>query len=1053
MRKIISIILTAVIISSSTFVINRDLFVAKAQEASVRSFLNEAADLIRENDTSKNFVVDSELENEVSTFSTDSIETENYDFQTCRLIVRSNKKIDKLDSIGVASGFENFYIVQFASEDDAKSAFKFYSESDYVISVSPDRVYNAVSDYSVDGNNELTYESDVPERLESWGSEITGTYDLIDYIESNYDISVLPEIIVAVMDSGVDLNHEFLQGRLISTGYNLTTYGQPNSEHDVIFGHGTNVASVIADNTTSNVKIKSYRIVGDDGKVTASGIALSIIEAYTNGVNIVNFSLGFPCPTDSEYEIINSAIENAINCGCLIVASSGNNNVDIDYYSYFPASVDSVITVAASNIYNTPTSWSSRGDSVNVMAPGDNIPVAAPNDKYKLTSGTSFSSPLTAAVLALLKTLYPEESLKQLEVRLESTADECDLAGVVNMYGYGIIDAIGAAGLARTEPPIIKNEFDVYEGIAEIEISVPENSVVYYTMDQTYPSEENGILYTEPIVIEDDLFRIHAVAYSDDGLRSDYASELVRAATLGTDDMFEIDEDGTVTAYYGDVNYLQIPNSINGISVTGFADGLFSEANLYGVLFSDKITTITTNLFCDNSTLQYADGLGITEIQTSAFNNCTNLYEINFPNVLSIGKRAFYNTRQLSGIDFPKCTYINQYAFYDSVIRYINLPKVETICAYAFNDCDCIYELNIPLLDELRERLSSSNNTYYGGGYSFWNSCINTVVDLKNITDLPFGCFYKSQVKRLEFSNIKTIADLPITYCKQPFYGTITVALPSTLESCDIDDIPSEDKDLVYKINYKVYCSEGTYAQQWAEDNGYEIVILNQENANEALISDLPDEYYSYMRPLEADVVGFNRTYQWYGSETSDYKGVAIKGATEKKFNPDEFTKEYKYYYCVVTSTDVGYDSIEIKTGICENKTYNPYNPPKSNGKVTIATPSNRYIQYGESIKLYANATGLPEGAKIKWRIVEGSGVSLDVSTTGKICTVTSKYNGNVIIEAYAVNAQGNVLVNESGNRICDREGITSEVNLWLIIVYYIKQMFSITNTSVNLLL
>ena len=121
-----------------------------------------------------------------------------------------------------------------------------------------------------------------------------------------------------------------------------------------------------------------------------------------------------------------------------------------------------------------------------------------------------------------------------------------------------------------------------------------------------------------------------------------------------------------------------------------------------------------------------------------------------------------------------------------------------------------------------------------------------------------------------------------------------------------------------------------------------------------------------------------------------------------------------------------------------------------SDAKVIITVPSERTIQYGESINLYANATGLPEGAKIKWRIIEGRGVTLDESASGAICTVTSKSNGNVTIEAYAVSRNGNVITDKEGNRIYDREGINSKANLWQIILYYIRRMFGITKTAVG---
>lgn len=356
----------------------------------------------------------------------------------------------------------------------------------------------------------------------------------------------------------------------------------------------------------------------------------------------------------------------------------------------------------------------------------------------------------------------------------------------------------------------------------------------------------------------------------------------------------------------------------------------------------------------------------------------------------------------------------------------------------------------VPNLVELR-RESYWGGAWQGGGYAFKEAGLCGPINIEKAETISHGAFYQANVNRLEFSNAKIIESLPITYCKKPLYGTITAVLPATLESCGLDSIPYYDEGIPYEISYIIYGTPGTYAEEWAKENGFKFIEITPQTA---IIEDLPDEYYSYMRPLDADVVGFNKTYQWYGANVPRYvKGIAIDNATERKFDPNEH-QQYKYYYCVVTSTDGDYDPIKIKTGICENKSYvYTYTPPTSNGSVTIATPSNRYLKYGESINLYANATGLPEGAKIKWRIVEGSGVKLEPSVSGKICTVTSKSNGNVIIEAYAVNKNGNTIVNEKGNRIYDREGISSEVSLWWIILYYIKQMFGITSTAINSLL
>ncbi len=118
--------------------------------------------------------------------------------------------------------------------------------------------------------------------------------------------------------------------------------------------------------------------------------------------------------------------------------------------------------------------------------------------------------------------------------------------------------------------------------------------------------------------------------------------------------------------------------------------------------------------------------------------------------------------------------------------------------------------------------------------------------------------------------------------------------------------------------------------------------------------------------------------------------------------------------------------------------------------KFSINTPSTRTINYGESIKLYANAVNLPDGYKIKW-IVEGTGVKIEPSITGRICTVTSTSSGNVVIKAYVIDSRGKTITDENGKQICDSEYFYSEANLWLRIVYFFKKLFGISMNTVQL--
>lgn len=1043
MKKLASVILSVTIILSSFIFSKGKTLIAKAEENAIQSFINQTIKLIKENDADKVFVAENEEKLETSSYAFSVDETEDTTFQTCRLIVQANKEIEKLNSIGIASGFLDYYIVQFASPDDAEKAYQYYLNCDYVISVSPERVYKPEKDYVVGDDKYITYENGTPERLDFWGSKVAGTYDIVDYIESKYTVSELPEIKVAVIDTGIDWNHPFLKGRIIKSGFSVAGNGTDFNEYETEDGHGTSVAGVIVDNTPDNVKVSVYRHYNQNWVSSVSYTVTCLLKALEDGADIINMSFGHTFLSLTEYDFLNDALEYVHNNGCVLTASSGNTGSDIDYMRRGPGGMDAPITIAASNQYSMPTSWSTGGNSVDFMAPGEDVPVIEPNNRYRLSSGTSFSAPLTAAAAALLMILYPNETNIQIEKRLESTTDKCDLASYEKMFGYGIIDVIGASGLDRSTSADIQLAEGKYIGEAEISISVPEGCQVYYTINQTYPSKENGILYAEPFILKDDTTIIHTVSYSEDCLRSDYVSKTYSIYTEGTDDMFEIGVDGIITAYTGSVTNLKIPDIINGIKVTGFKESLFSSSKLYSVIFPQLVKTVPSKLFYGNKTIQRVEGVGITDISAQAFYSCTNLYEVNFPEVQTIGEKAFWNSTGLSGINFPECTYIGKSAFENTLIRYAYLKSVETICFRAFYKCKCLYDLYVPNLVELRKE-SYIGGTWQGASLAFEEGKVSCIIDMKNLEELSYGAFYSSLVKRLEFSNVKKIEGMPIELCKEPTCGTITVVLPSTLKSISFDEVPLDDADenINYLYSYKVYGSKGTFAERWAKENNFEFVEITPETA---IITDLPDEYYSYMRTLEVDIVGFNRIYQWYGTNTGRYNNAQLLQSGDKKsFDPNEH-KQYRYYFCKVTSKD-GEDSelIEITTRICENKSYKPYSPPTSNGRVTIATPSNRYLKYGESINLYANATGLPEGAKIKWKIVDGRGVTLEPSSTGLSCIVTATVDGDAVIEAYLVDKNGNRLKDIDGKTIADREGISSEVNVWMMFIWYFKRIFGL---------
>lgn len=231
--------------------------------------------------------------------------------------------------------------------------------------------------------------------------------------------------------------------------------------------------------------------------------------------------------------------------------------------------------------------------------------------------------------------------------------------------------------------------------------------------------------------------------------------------------------------------------------------------------------------------------------------------------------------------------------------------------------------------------LSVSNEAF--GGTDSDDSSNPRICILDNAVDIGENAFGESATSRAEFSHLEIAKSLPHTDSKIP----CIISLPSTFKECTED---TEGR------NYTVYGTKGTYAEQWANENGHTFIEVSQDTA---VLTQLPEKYTDADGVLTADVIGFNRTYQWYASsENNNTAGTPIPGATGKEFNPADYPA-YPYYYCVVTSTDVGYDPIEIRTNVTENTTYQSADYTEYNKAVEQAKALDR--------SLYTDLTELDE--------------------------------------------------------------------------------------------
>jgi hypothetical protein len=145
---------------------------------------------------------------------------------------------------------------------------------------------------------------------------------------------------------------------------------------------------------------------------------------------------------------ISSAAQYARNKGCVVVAAAGNTGA-LDSTPENP----NMISVSATDQANNLASWSSQGAFVDVAAPGVDIYTTVNGGGYGSTAGTSFSSPITAGVVALIMAANPRLTAAEVERVLTSTADDLGAAGRDTSYGFGLINAQKAVLAASSVPP------------------------------------------------------------------------------------------------------------------------------------------------------------------------------------------------------------------------------------------------------------------------------------------------------------------------------------------------------------------------------------------------------------------------------------------------------------------------------------------------------------------------------------------------------------------------------------------------------------------------
>jgi thermitase len=256
-------------------------------------------------------------------------------------------------------------------------------------------------------------------------------------------------ITIAILDSGVDSAHPDLAARMVA-GWN---FYDNNSNTSDVYGHGTKVAgaaAAITDNSTGvagvagQSKIMPIRITDTSGWGTWSGIANGLVWAADRGARVANISfLGVTSSSSAR-----SSAQYMKDKGGLVVVSGGNTG-KLESYMKTPT----MIAVAATDANDNRANWSSYGDYIDLAAPGVGIWSTTNGGGYGAISGTSFSSPVTAGVIALMMSANSKIKNTDIEQTLFSTAKDLGTTGWDPYFGYGRVDAAAAVqGVAATAP-------------------------------------------------------------------------------------------------------------------------------------------------------------------------------------------------------------------------------------------------------------------------------------------------------------------------------------------------------------------------------------------------------------------------------------------------------------------------------------------------------------------------------------------------------------------------------------------------------------------------
>lgn len=628
----------------------------------------------------------------------------------------SERAIDKVTGIG-------YTIFQYSCYMDMLSDFqKFSSEG---LKVQKDNILYCCEDTELqkaDGDTNS-----------SWGYEFSGadyikkcsdgsfrlTFDESDTSKVNFSDD---EIVVGILDSGIDSSHELFDGRIIENNINFSSGGKTDSSEDDN-DHGTEVASVVVQSTPNNVKVKPYKVLDSSGVCSSLQVlaACEYILARSDKPDIINIS--FTGYSQEDALIENEAVGRLVDAGITVCTCAGNDFVPVEYTSI--AGSDKVITVSSHSSDGSFSSFSCYGDAVDICAPGENIYCAKRGGGYTEVSGTSFAAPFVSSACAYVLMQSPGLSPNEIKDRIINGA--VDMGSDERLYyGAGLLNMSNLIEYKRYPSPTV-TEGGTYYDNAEISFAgIPDGVKLYYTLDRTIPDEKNGELYAAPFTTDCDTL-VTYVLISDGEYLSDIKSECYTVRHIGSDDEFVIDSSGNITACNTAYKNIIVPEKINGITPVSVGKAVFKGSSVTAVELPASVIGLGESCFENCTSLKYITAEGVEKFTGAyVFSGCSELRSEKMPKLKKGSDNAFYNCSKLHYVDFGESLeglesqmlaksgiimvnlskkILNSsngyYAFRDTPISRCDITGCDVITSYMFSGCKFLKSLECSGVKEI----------------------------------------------------------------------------------------------------------------------------------------------------------------------------------------------------------------------------------------------------------------------------------------------------------------------------------------------------------------